>query len=570
MDPTGVSPTPSKPGEKRASESPPATRAKGVASGRAVSVAGGEARILSPASQQPPVRAGKSGRARRTAREGGEASALSSKALKKEQTRLRLESSKPARASAPTMSRADMEKDVLAQVRCEFAGRSHEVPATRPGEFTDEARTRLGELGVQHPGLIPMLELAEARNLTITGKGPGDISLHLGPMAYPLDCGEDTERQIGQLQTLLSGFRGGHVIVGWCPGNVNQSKPGLLVGTLREHERVLAESKLPDRARLTVHSAAYQSQWNPDVVSSHLEGLKRGPGDSRDAIGGKKVFDEARKRFLDAKRYEAQSSLVLPELAGVAPTSGSASVFDALVAENGGRMFSGEESAEKSRHVAAATGEIRNILDTLRFGQERECVDFRRLLGERQLVLRQYAKQRLLNKRVADERAQLQQNQRELTRVAKQRFADEGPEKQRRAELAIHSMDVLEQTAVGVLDPESFPKRELRSGDACLAALLPEVPEQRVLDPNVAGFYSRLFDAVADDKSTAYVASQEYEFTAAARQQPIMYIYTSDPGPFITGEAKPRVSPLIGHAFNVSGAELQPVVSQLSGEPDSG
>ncbi len=463
-----------------------------------------------------------------------------------------------------------MEKDVLAQVRCEFAGGSHEVPATRPGEFTDAARSRLGELAARHPGLVTMLELAAARNLTITGKGTGDISLHLGPMAYPLDCGEDTERQIGQLQTLLNGFRGGHVIVGWCPGNVNQSKPGLLVATLREHERVLAESNLPDRARLTVHSAAYQSQWNPDVVSSHLEGLKRGPGDSRDAISGKKVFDEARKRFLDAKRYEAQSSLVLPEPAGVAPASGSASGFDALVAENGGRMFSGEESAEKSRHVATATGEIRNILDTLRFGQESECVDFRRLLCERQLILRQYAKQRLLNKRVADERAQLQQNQRELTRVARQRFADEGPEKQRRAELAIHSMDVLEQTAVGVLDPGSFPKRELRSGDASLAALLPEVPEQRVLDPHVAGFYSRLLDAVADDKSTAYVASQEYEFTAAARQQPIMYIYTSDPGPFITGEAKPRVSPLIGHAFNVSGAQLQPVVSQLSGEPDSG
>ena len=44
-----------------------------------------------------------------------------------------------------------MEKDVLAQVRCELAGGSHEVPATRPGEFTDEARTRLGELAVQPP-----------------------------------------------------------------------------------------------------------------------------------------------------------------------------------------------------------------------------------------------------------------------------------------------------------------------------------------------------------------------------------------------------------------------------------
>ena len=570
MDPTGVSPVPAKPGEKQTSDSPSATKATGTASGREVNVAGGEARILSPASQEPPVRAGKPGRSRRTAREGGEASALSSKALKKEQTRLRLESSKPAQALAPAMSRADMEKDVLAQVRCEFAAGSHEVPATRPGAFTDAARSRLGELAARHPGLVTMLELAAARNLTITGKGPGDISLHLGPMAYPLDCGEDTDRQITQLQTLLNGFPGGHVIVGWCPGNVNQSKPGLLVETLREHERVLAESKLPDRARLTVHSAAYQSQWNPDVVSRHFTGFKRSRGDSRDAIGERKVFDEARKRFLDGRRFEAQTQLALPGSTEVEPPSGRASAFDALIAENGGRMFSGEESAEKSLHVAAATVEIRGILRDLRSGQESECIEFRRLLAERQPIVRQYAKQRLLNKRVADERAQLQQNHRELVRVARERFAAEGSEKQRRAELALHSMDVLEQTAVGALDPDLYSKRELRSGDAPLADLFPELPEQRILDPDAAGFHSRLFDAVADDKSTAYVASQEYEFTTAARRQPILYIYMNDPGPFITGRARPRVAPLIGNAFNVSGAELQPVVSELAGKPDTG
>lgn len=184
--------------------------------------------------------------------------------------------------------------------------------------------------------------------------------------------------------------------------------------------------------------------------------------------------------------------------------------------------------------------------------------------------MRQYARQRLLNKQVSAERALLQQNQRELVKVAKERFAGDGAEKRRRAELALHSMDVLEQTAVSVLDPASFPKRDLRSGDAPLQDVFPSVPQHRILDPDAAGFYSRLFDAVADDRSTAYVASQEYEFATASKHRPIMYIYTTDPGPFITEEAKPRVSSLIGQALNVSGVELEPVVSRLRGDPDKG
>ncbi len=492
-----------------------------------------------------------------------------------------------------------MEKDVLAQVQREVAGSYQEAPATRKREFTEAARHRLGELAEQHAGLVPMLESAAARGLTVSGTGPGDISLHLGPMAYPLDCGAVTGPQVQQLQALLNGFPDGHVIIGWCPGNINQSKPGLLVGTLREHDRVLAEGAPSDRGRLTVHSAAYQSQWNPDVIARRLAGLKRSHEDGRDAVCTQRVFNETRKRFLDGKRFEAQTNLALPGSANTTPTlersadstetdavatatalsgldtaaSGgtvTSSAFDALIEENGGRIFSGHETGDKARHVAAATVEIRDILDKLRFGQESECIDFRRLLAERQLILRQYARQRLLNKQVADQRTQLHQNQRELVRVAKERFAADGAEKQRRAELALHSMDVLEQTAVGVLKPATFPKRELRSGDAPLAGLFPVIPQERILEPGVAGFCSRLFDAVADDKSTAYVSSQEYEFASAARQTPILYIYASDPGPFITEQARTRVSPLIGQALNLSGEELQPVVSQLSGKPDFG
>ena len=60
------------------------------------------------------------------------------------------------------------------------------LPARQAARETP-ARNRLGELAGDYGQLVPLLEKAAAMKLIIAGRGPGDISLHLGPMAYPID-----------------------------------------------------------------------------------------------------------------------------------------------------------------------------------------------------------------------------------------------------------------------------------------------------------------------------------------------------------------------------------------------
>ena len=283
-------------------------------------------------------------------------------------------------------------------------------------------------------------------------------------MSYPVDLGEDSGRQISSLHALCSGYPGGQVIIGWCVGNRQQSNPGLLLGALAEHDRVLEECWTDDKVRLTVHTAEYQSQWNTGIVGKHFTGLRRDAGSDRDVLGEKQLFDETRRRCLDGKRYEAQVRLYLHRKSGpMAPAAASPQglqstakpageqvalppakpAFDALVTEGGGPVLSGGVSVEKERHVATASREMKEIIDKPRYGGEDECVAFRQALIDRQLVLMRYTRQKLLKKQVGNERSLLQQNEKMLVDLAKRAFAGDGPAKQRRAELLLHSMDVL-------------------------------------------------------------------------------------------------------------------------------
>ena len=600
MDPVPNLPSPEKTKlDPKASNTPPQTEASGQF--RARTVTRRDEPSFDPGALKQPAPA-QTVRAKKKHTPGTESSplaALSAKALKQQQTRERLASKKGAQAVAPAMPREHMEREVITQVNQETTNRAFNVPPATRVDLTNAAQSRLLQMTLQHPGLVPMLELALAGKLTVSGSGPGDISVHLGTMTYSIDLGENTGQQIQSLEKLCTGYPGGQVIMGWCVGNRLHSKPGLLVGALSEHHRVLAESNQEDRVRLTVHSAEYQSQWNTEVIAKHFAGLKRHTASESDVLGERQLVDESRRRFLDGKRYEAQAQVylrntteptaqatpsteqqdlstpvALPErppavtMPGEEATSAPSvePIFDALVTAGGGKMISAQLSEEKKEWVAVASAEIRQIVEKLRYGQEDECVAFRQALADRQLVLMQYARQKLLKKQVKNERSLLQQNEKTLVDLAKQAFVKEGPEKQRRAELVLHGMDVLEQIAVGAFDPEQYTKSELRSGHAALSSIFPEVPQDKILDRSAGGFYDRLFDAMADEKSTAYMGAQEYEFSEVSRDRPILCIYPSDPGPFLTEEARPRVSTLVGQALNQSGEELAPVVAKLRGD----
>ena len=180
-----------------------------------------------------------------------------------------------------------------------------------------------------------------------------------------------------------------------------------------------------------------------------------------------------------------------------------------------------------------------------------------------------YAGQKVINKQLGPARKEVQANEHKLLEAADKVFADAGPVTQRRAQLALHSMDVLEQIAIGALEPKAFPKSG--SGQAArqkaLEETFPKVPQEKVLDASGQGFTKRIFEAIRDDRSLSYMAAQEYEFEQVSKDRPILYVYPSDPGPFLTEGARERVDPLVGQALNLAGDDLAALVAEI--RPDA-
>ena len=451
------------------------------------------------------------------------------------------------------------------------------APARQAG-LEPAARSRLEALAREHGGLVPLLEKAAAKKLTIAGTGSGNISLQLGPMAYPIDMGPHTGTQLRSLERLVDGYPGGHVVLGWCVGNQMQSKLGLLAESIREHQRVIGDGV--GQARLTVHSAAYQSQWNPDIVSEHFRGLSVSANPQQDIVSQSKLCDESARRLKDACVYEEQTAAVSKQESHLGPQSESApgaelavkrkvaqhSAFDALVKEGGGPVLVLDGGTAKEKHIRKASAEIRNIIDRLSTSQEPACAGFRNLLSERQELLRKYAGQKVINKQVGPMRKEVQANEKKLLEAADTVFADSAPSTRRRAKLALHSMDVLEQIAIGSLESKVFPKSGsmLAMRQKALDEAFPRLPQNQVLNPSNRTFCRRIFEAIADEKSLTYMSAQEFE--EASKQRPILYIYPSDPGPFLTEDARTRVDSLVGQALNLSGEDLASVASELCGK----
>ena len=491
-----------------------------------------------------------------------------------------LKKAKAPKVKQQTLPKDDPKSHLAPSARVDKQGISTGLEALRKtGElFTPDpprkaalegaGKARLEALASEHRNLTPLLEKAAAKGFTISGRGHGDLSLHLGPMTYALDVGDRTQCQIKSLNKLVDGYKDGHVILGWCVGNQQQGKPGVLSEAIQEHRRVIGEA--PDHARISVHTAAHQSQWNPDIVSDHFRGLSVSTSADQDIISQSKLVDESTKRLKDACAYEQQTVEALRSSSAeesAKPQSTGHESFDALVKDGGGPVTSAEGNSPKEAHIREASTEIRGILNRLAASDEPSAVEFRSLLSERQELLMRYAGQKVINKQLGPARKEVQANERRLLETANKVFAEAGPVTRRRAQLALHSMDVLEQIAIGALEPKVFPKSA--SGQAvrqkALEESFPKVPQDQILNASSQGFTKRIFEAIGDDRSLTYMASQEYEFEQTSKQSPILYVHPSDPGPFLTEEAHGRVDSLVGQALNLSGDDLGPVAAELRG-----
>ena len=126
--------------------------------------------------------------------------------------------------------------------------------------------------------LAEVLKIAEKHGYEV-GNVDGQVSLIIGGMAYPV------AQQIDLLHQLFCNDKK-RIIFGWCVGNKRHNKPEALTRTLAAHEPLLGR-------RMSVHSAAYQASWNPDLIQAHF-------GDSAEKV---KVEKCAGNRVADAESY---------------------------------------------------------------------------------------------------------------------------------------------------------------------------------------------------------------------------------------------------------------------------
>ena len=424
--------------------------------------------------------------------------------------------------------------------------------ASQVAERKTVGRNRYDGLCAKHPALAGLVERAKEAGVPIlTGTKGTDIFLKVGPMQYRIGASEDiddvvgtkpwqsTEDQIHSLGKLMTPNPRQHVILGWCVGNRLQSIPGRLAAALDAHTSAMAAASGSQAGRLSAHTAAHQARWNPNIIERHFDGFRL-PGQEAEVVTTAALHDEAEKRAGDAMLYRQEC--------------GATVQFDALVHDMGGAIEEATGSTPKELHIKSAARQISGLVESLRSSPEPHCVEFRTLLSERQGLLQNLVRAKVTNRGAQKARNALRENEDRMIATASKAFEADGPTAQRRAQLALHSMDVLEQTAIGALNPKLFPKgggANKHTREASLQALFPSHPRDSA--PTVSEFQGRILSSISDPRSTTYMASQEFEFTEAAKHGEVLYVYPSDPGPFITAEARPRIFPLIGEASDPDG-----------------
>ena len=365
----------------------------------------------------------------------------------------------------------------------------------QPGTLgmTPEDTSRLRVLAADS-GLRQVLEAAELLGYEV-GSLNGQICLVVGGMTYAIE---------GQTDILHRLFfdDSKHVVFGWCVGNKRHNKPEALARTLAAHRPLLGR-------RMSVHDAAYQADWNPDIIQRHF-GETADPG---------KVAKCASNRVDDAASYVAQ-----------ARAEGAA--FDEMIK----MTVPGKEA-----HVREFTEDITGILEDFKASPE-----ITELLRQRVPLMEDFARH---IRHPAHRRAALDRQLEEFHRQARRMYG-EGTDRARRAELACHSMSVLEGIAADCIrqDPDTM-QRLFGSGPAGAGA--------------GQEFYQRLYRAMGDYKSTKYMGAQEYEFERFAVAHDLIYVYSAEAGPFLTGASRPYVSVLIGKPLNATGVPISSVLPGL-------
>ena len=367
--------------------------------------------------------------------------------------------------------------------------------AAQPPKETKMEESDVGELKrltAVDPNLMQVLGRAAELGYEV-GNVEGQICLIIGGMTYAIE---------GQIELLHRLFfdDGKHIIFGWCVGNKRHNKPEALTRVLAAHKPLLGE-------RMSVHDAAYQADWNPDMIQRHF-------GESADAG---KVAKCAATRTADAASYMAQSQ-------------GEGVGFDTMIEET----MPGKEA-----HVGRFAEDITGIIEDFKADPE-----VRELLIQRTPLMEDFArhiKHPEHRKRALDEQLGI------FHRIGNRMYG-EGTDKARRAELASHSMSVLEGIAAECI----------KQDPATMEHLFSLTPGATDFQP---AFYRKLYGAIGDSKSTEYMGAQEYEFEQFSARHELIYIYSAEVGPFLTGSSKRRVGEIVAKPLNVTGKPLRDLLT---------
>ena len=369
-----------------------------------------------------------------------------------------------------------------------------QVAAEPPRETKMEESdvSELKRLAAVDPNLMQILGRAAELGYEV-GNVEGQICLIVGGMTY--DIG-------GRIELLHQLFfdDSKHIIFGWCVGNKRHNKPEALIRVLAAHKPLLGD-------RMSVHDAAYQADWNPDMIQRHFS----------ESADPSKVARCATRRTADAASYIEQSQGV-----GVG--------FDTMIKET----MPGKEA-----HVGRFAEDITGIIEDFKADPE-----VRELLVQRTPLMEDFArhiKHPEHRKRALDEQLEI------FHRIGNRMYG-EGTDKARRAELASHSMSVLEGIAAECI----------KQDPATMEHLFSLTPGATDFEP---AFYRKLYGAIGDSKSTEYMGAQEYEFEQFSAKHELIYIYSAEVGPFLTGSSKRRVGEIMAKPLNVTGKPIRDLLT---------
>lgn len=424
------------------------------------------------------------------------------------------------------------------------------TPPTTPKDITQEAGTSasikppLSEASVSKLNAITttfssakeILNALSEHGATIQEtKREGIVNVFHAGLCSEIDLNspETAKETLEAFRGLLPASHGGNenqMVLGFCVGNKIHGKEGVLEHTLRSIEPLVGAERFTKD--VSVHSVADQAQCNTDVVSQVFGRL------APNTLSEMLIQKEATLRQKDADSFRAQTDSMNIKL---------------------DHIIHSTDGPEKNDHVRGFNEGMRGLIAKAK--DDPGCANLRETLTERISLLRDLANAQIANKSAGKARDALAKNEATLVSQFKE-FCGDDPDAARRAELVIHSIDVLEQIALGAMEaPKGKGKIPTAERRQILEAKIPEPDNPQNVLHN--GFYSTLIECVADERSLTYMGAQEFEFETFSKDRAMTYIYPSSPGPFLTANAEKTVSTLTAFPSPPSGSHLRSTLDQL-------